>query len=381
MDEDMEIWSRYIDCSRFTSYEEKGYRFGGSITTDGVSVSIPLHKKNYNEEDQKKKRKKQEVKNLSDSEMEALQEQRLALLKGRTIIGVDPGKYSIVYLTSDEVIQARGKRRMQISNVERRRAIGTKVFRFIQQKLKRKRKYPDWQALETSLSQVSSKATTVKGFQDYVIARFKVQGKLYEYYSNLLFRIHRWEKYKRDQRFQHHVVRQIGEKFGKDCVLAYGTWNRKTQMRGLIPSQTCGMRRLLSKHFTVVDTPEPNTTKTCSKCLEGTMEPCKKRHYSNPKKKEKYPDRELDVRGLRRCNNEKCKVFINRDYNAAINIRSNLVHRIHHGSWHPKFTKANEQKLTKEEQDRLDQLADEWARGAIHTSTSTQDAEAVTLLP
>jgi hypothetical protein len=55
----------------------------------------------------------------------------------------------------------------------------------------------------------------------------------------------------------------------QNCVLAYGMWNRKSQMKGLIPSPTCGLRQELAKHFTVVDTPEPYTTKTCSKCMEG----------------------------------------------------------------------------------------------------------------
>jgi len=108
---------------------------------------------------------------------------------------------------------------------------------------------------EALLSLDSSKATSVKGFQAYMKNRFNVQEDLYEYYSALMFRIHRWERYKREQRFQHNIIKQIQLKFGEDCVLAYGSWNRNTQMRGLIPSPTCGFRRLLAKKFTVVDTP------------------------------------------------------------------------------------------------------------------------------
>jgi hypothetical protein len=142
------------------------------------------------------------------------------------------------------------------------------------------------------------------------------------------------------KRFRHNVVKQIRTKFGGDCVLAYGMWNRKTQMKGLIPSQTCGLRRELAKHFTVVDTPEPYTTKTCSKCMEGEMEKVLKRPHPNPKRRD--PKKLLDVRGLRRCNNVSCRVFINRDYNSGINIRKNLIHCIEHGAWHPKFINAKE---------------------------------------
>ena len=44
MDKDDEIWKLFIDYSRFNSYGKKGYRFGQSILTDGISVSIPLRK-------------------------------------------------------------------------------------------------------------------------------------------------------------------------------------------------------------------------------------------------------------------------------------------------------------------------------------------------
>ena len=38
-------------------------------------------------------------------------------------------------------------------------------------------------------------------------------------------------------------------------------------MRGLIPSPTSGIRKLLGKHFDVVDVCEYNTTQTCNRCL------------------------------------------------------------------------------------------------------------------
>jgi hypothetical protein len=125
-------------------------------------------------------------------------------------------------------------------------------------------------------------------------------------------------------------------------------------MKGLIPSQTCGLRRMLEKHFTVVDTPEWNTTKTCSKCEEGEMKPCMKRFHPNPKRtKGENSTCKFDVRGLRRCNNENCRVFINRDYNAAINIRSNLVHYIKHGRWDSRFTSKPKDTGTEASMDQL----------------------------
>jgi len=400
MNEEEPTWSPYIDSSRFSSYvrkegekskkektNKKYYRFGLSIVTDGISVSIPLRLENYNEERSCKKQKMKETKELfkkiTKKEMEEQKNKSYSLLKGKKIVGVDPGKHSIIYLTSDSKIKRKENQkqeRMQISNVERRRALGTKVFKHIQKN--HKKRFTDWQELESSLSLVCSKSTTIKGFQTYMEARFRVQDKLYEYYSNFMFRIHQWERYKRSKRFEYHMVKQIQEKFGRDCVLAYGTWNRNSQMKGLIPSQTCGMRRALSKKFTVINTPEAYTTKTCSKCFEGTMEKCLSRLHPNPKKKRENPDAKIDVRGLRRCNNEKCRVYFNRDYNAAINICSNLLYRIHHESWNPKFTRQVriQDEITQQEQKELDQLQ-EYMLNDSQQQQLIKDSEIDTLDP
>jgi transposase len=90
----------------------------------------------------------------------------------------------------------------------------------------------------------------------------------------------------------------------------------------------------LAKHFTVVDVPEGNTTKRCFKCEKGEMCPAMKREVP---KWNKDSDKLVDVRGIRRCNNADCGVLMNRDYNAAMNIRKNLLYRIEHEGWHPCF--------------------------------------------
>jgi len=328
---------------RFASYQKKDYRFTQSIVTDGLSVSIPLCRTQQDGNTSRRKKRKKSRQNADSNGVNIY-----SSLQGRSIVGVDPGKHTIVYLTSDESV-TRGndksikRNRMQISNVQRRRALGSKIHNYINRK--HKEKHLDWMELEKSISSTSKKATSVMEFQEYLKKQFAVQDKLYQYYSNLLFRIHRWWKYRNGKRFQHHMVQKIKKKFGADCVLAYGTWTEKKQMRGLIPSQSSGMRKALAKHFTVVNTPEPNTTKTCSKCMEGEMKKCEERKYPYWKKREENPDKMLDVRGLRRCNNVSCAIYVHRDYNAAVNIRFNLLHMIQNGDWHPKF-KPDEKKVT-----------------------------------
>ena len=55
------------------------------------------------------------------------------------------------------------------------------------------------------------------------------------------------------------------------------------------------------------------------------------------------------VRGIRRCKNEECGVIMDRDYNAAINIRRNLLHFIDNGDWHPRFSKKKEEEESQQE--------------------------------
>ena len=55
--------------------------------------------------------------------------------------------------------------------------------------------------------------------------------------------------------------------------------------------------------------------------------------------------RGVSLRGIRRCTNVECggpdahhELLWNRDHNAAINIRQNLLHRLEHGRWDPLFS-------------------------------------------
>lgn len=57
---------------------------------------------------------------------------------------------------------------------------------------------------------------------------------------------------------------------GKTMVLAYGAWSNvssKFKHKGIAPCIGIGLRRYLSKHFIVADTPEHYTSQTCSGCL------------------------------------------------------------------------------------------------------------------
>ena len=174
-----------------------------------------------------------------------------------------------------------------------------------------------------------------------------------------MYRIHKWWTFGRRQKSEMKLIKNIKEKFGEDCILAYGDWSSSTQFKGTISSPTVGVRKLLSKHFTVIDIPEYKTTKTCCRCHQPTLGPhiWKTKTELRRKKKPDKLDEKMEikekmeieekkegsypVRGIRRCQNEECGVIFNRDYNAAINIRLNLLHYIQHGDWCDRFKRKN----------------------------------------
>ncbi len=156
-------------------------------------------------------------------------------------------------------------------------------------------KTPQVQQAENVISKQNSRSTTATEFWNYLKARFKVQDLLYSHYRNLLFRIHSWWSFRKKKSTEQKLVNNIKEKFGEDVVLAYGTWTRSSQMKRLIPSPISGIKKVLTQHFTVIDTCEYRTTKLCSKCHTGIMVPVKTRTVTKRKDTEQI-QYQLDVR-------------------------------------------------------------------------------------
>jgi len=106
----------------------------------------------------------------------------------------------------------------------------------------------------------------LENFKKYLEIRMDHFQVLFEYYSNEWFRKWQWRIKRLTQSSEDNLANQISRKFGKDCVLAYGCWNRRKQMPRLHPSPTVGIKEKLRKKFAMVNVPEWNTTKTCYLC-------------------------------------------------------------------------------------------------------------------
>jgi len=281
-------------------------------------------------------------------------------IRDRKVVGLDPGKYSIVYMTSDDMADTRRPtKRLQYTNIQRKVESGSRVrVTKTDEAKKAALKKIEVKKAQEAMSDTNSRTVDIEKYKQYMKVRYDNEALLYEFYGIKDYRVIRWWRFRKKKKSETKLIKRIKKKFGKKPLIAYGSWSCSMQMKGLIPSPTSGMQRLLSKRFEVINVPEFNTTKTCSKCLIGEMEKCLERtcprcnslRKKNLKKYEVIEDvlckkckkvgyiRSLDVRGLCCCNNISCAVLMNRDYNAAINIRNNLLHYLKEGSWHPKFS-------------------------------------------
>ena len=100
----------------------------------------------------------------------------------------------------------------------------------------------------------------------------------------------------------------------RPIVLAYGSWgtiagrsNSACKKRNP-PCIGVGLMKKLSKRFVVAVTPEHFTSKTCCRCMAACgPHPTLRRDGK-------------EIRGLRICQNEGCKLLQNRDRTGALNI-------------------------------------------------------------
>ena len=179
------------------------------------------------------------------------------------------------------------------------------------------------------LSMYNSRSPSLDAFRAYITCRRAHLQSSLEFYGRLDHRQRRWKRGIRKQQADQKMVNKLC-RFKTDdrpLVLAYGSWGlsaSKTNFKGLPPCIGKGLMKTLAKSFAVVITPEHYTSKTCFKCnglcgAHSTLHRTKLVNTDGCSTTRKYP-----VRGLRVCQNEECKQFMNRDRLGAFNIGRNF---------------------------------------------------------
>ena len=191
-------------------------------------------------------------------------------------------------------------------------------------------------SLEQQLSAYNSRSNYPMHLKEYFELRRANMETFYNFYGIHKYRIRRWRTFQKDQKSVATLINSLkamGTK-GKTTVIAYGAWANASSTfnpKSIAPCIGKGLRRRIATELVVADTPEHYTSKTCSKCFHecGAFRELELQRRKEAKSHAKTPEEEkrasrLTIRSIRRCQNEKCGVILNRDRNAASNIATNF---------------------------------------------------------
>ena len=226
------------------------------------------------------------------------------------VISIDPGKRELIVATDADDPHS-------------------KPYRYTQrQRLKdmRSRQYTDLEtrnqplmvrATPEELSNHNSRSAHLSTFSKYITQRRESLAECLEYYGGLEHRERHWKRAIKLQKSEQKMFDSLRamKTDHRPLALAYGSWGLVAGQvgacnKGNPPCIGVGLMRKLAKHFLVVPTPEQYTSKTCHKCMHECA--------AHPTMRTTKKNRE--IRGLRVCQDENCKAFLNRDVNASRNI-------------------------------------------------------------
>lgn len=268
------------------------------------------------------------------------------LLQNANVIGADPGKSELLVCarvttetggaTATEFTKAPSVR---YTSAQRASETSSKRHAHLE-RVELPQKIADGYA---TLSDHSSRSSYICQLAGYFKARRSLLPCMLAHFGDLKYRCRAWTRFRREQRSITDFVRRIKglvpRQNKQPIVLAYGSWSNvagrpgRPENKGHPPCIGKGLRAKLAHHFIVVSTAEAWTSQTCSKCghrcgaCAEVDARCRARHESalaSQKEGDGAPTHKNIAppyaRGLRRCCNPACGLFLNRDHNAAVNI-------------------------------------------------------------
>ena len=240
------------------------------------------------------------------------------------VIGIDPGKHNLVQAVDPERPKSNDGR-VRYTLKERQRDMRTRQYCDEAQR----GKHPNIQEGEEQLSRCNSRSVVLDTFVKYCLCRRCFLKEALQFYGQLDHRCRRWKRAVKTQKSEQKLYDRLAslKTDERPLVLAYGSWGLTSGkgFKGLPPCIGVGLIRKLAKQFVVVPTPEHYTSKTCVRCFsECGAHPTLKREIKERQKDGSNKLVRKEIRGLRVCQNESCKLFMNRDHAGACNIATNF---------------------------------------------------------
>ena len=293
------LWSSLLNM-KHRLFKNKYYTFHNEITTDGISCSLLFIRKDCKGEENKNKQI-----NSVDYDyisIEELDKQQLDNLKSRNIVGLDPGKRSLVYMMDGQ------GNKLQYTASQRKKESMAKRNQIILQREKKNNKINEY---ENVLSLQNSKSVNYNNFKSYLGEKDKLNKQTIEFYKKEVWRKMKFRQYSYGNKSIDTFLNNIEKTFGENLLICYGNWSRSSQMKHFMPTMNKGLRKLIHKRYDTITINECNTSKKCCDCFQDL------KHYRNKENKEEF--RLLVCSNCVSCENKKI-VFRTRDANSAINI-------------------------------------------------------------
>lgn len=289
------VWSKVLHLDRVNrKLRNAGFRFHHEISTDGVVVSLLYSREACRPAEEGPPPKRLRTTGYDDDDGKDEE--------GGRKIGLDPGKRNIVTMVCER------NERLRYTTAQRN--FESSLLRYRQSLLKEKRAQ-GVEAVETKLSKLSHKTSDPVLYLDYLKTKADADVSTREFYLQKKWRGWKFRIFCRRKSSEERMLNRVEKTFGRDCIIFYGNWSRREQLKGCDPSPVVGMKKLMSKRFRVVEVDEYKTSVTCNVCLERLS---------------KYRKRDGKLSYSRLCctncglEDKRSKRFVDRDYNAARNI-------------------------------------------------------------
>ena len=335
-----ELWEKHFNIKQ-KEFKRKGYQFNYMIKTDGVGSSVLLVKLVNGEPVEITTKMQRELKKKLELRDKYIEDVKITKqMKKKRIVSIDSDLSDLVYCISknkkpkiivDEnekikVVEEEEIITFRYTQNQRRLESRNKKYNKLQNKINKKKKINNKtvKQIETELSQHNSKTCDFNKFIEYCKKKNEVNRRLFEHYSQKLFRKLKFNRYTNTQKSESKMIKNFANKFGssKECTIILGDYDKENNMKGKEPIINRRIRKIFRNHkYQVFMINEFRTSKLCNVC-ESTCDTFLKRESKNPKHKDKKTNKQkiIEVWGLTLCENKNCSLIHNRDKNSALNM-------------------------------------------------------------
>ena len=309
------IWDFFFRTNKkcfYLSHTHK-YTFDHMISTDGVSCSILLIKKELQGRSIFRFKPKKTA--STEKYIDELEEYEYGKLQEKKVVGVDPGLNDLIYCVNGDQKDTISK--FRYSQNQRRQETKSKKYRDLTLEWKKEIVgHQDVIRWETELSHYNKKTMDFGRFQDYIEKKNNMNYNLQDFYQRYIFRKLKLGGYMRRQKTESMMMKRFKKVFGssEETIIAIGDFEQKQHRKFKEPIKGRGFRTLFRRYgYKVYLVDEHKTSCRCANCgcETTTFRWCKNPKYWKD-------DVVIKRHGLLRCKNG-CGLW-NRDTNGAINI-------------------------------------------------------------